>query len=119
EQCEVVGYVDDFNKFASMASVAVIPLRIGSGIRIKLLELMALGMAVVSTSVGAEGIDVVNGKHLLIADAPDDFVAQIVRLSSSPELRRELGANARKLVSEKYTWDSVGDKLLEACKAIL
>jgi glycosyltransferase involved in cell wall biosynthesis len=119
EQCEVVGYVDDFNKFASMASVAVIPLRIGSGIRIKLLELMALGMAVVSTSVGAEGIDVENGKHLLLADTPSDFVEQIIRLSSSPELRRELGENARRLVTEKYTWDSVGRKLLEACKAIL
>ena len=71
------------------------------------------------TRLGSEGIDVVNGKHLLLADTPDDFVKQIVRLSSSPELRRELGVNARKLVSEKYTWDSVGDRLLEACKAIL
>ncbi len=115
EGCDVIGYVDDFNKFASMASVAVIPLRIGSGIRIKLLELMALGMAVVSTSVGAEGIEVEDGKHLLIADSPEKIAEKIVLLSSSPDLRRRLGENARRLVSEKYTWDSVGQKLIEAC----
>lgn len=119
EGCDVAGYVDDFNEFAAMASIAVIPLRIGSGIRIKLLELMALGMAVVSTSVGAEGIDVEDGKHLLLADSPDEFAEKIVLLNSSPDLRRELGDNARKLVSEKYTWDSVGRRLIEACRSIL
>jgi glycosyltransferase involved in cell wall biosynthesis len=118
DNCDVVGYVDDFNKFASMASVAVIPLRIGSGIRIKLLELMALGMAVVSTTVGAEGIEVEDGKHLLLADSPDDFAEKIVLLSSSPDLRREIGRNARELVSKKYTWDSVGEKLIQACRTI-
>ncbi|MCL4538729.1 MAG: glycosyltransferase family 4 protein [Bacteroidetes bacterium] len=119
EGCDIVGYVDDFNKFGAMASVAVIPLRIGSGIRIKLLELMALGMAIVSTSVGAEGIDVQDGKHLLLADSPEEFADKIVLLNSSPDLRRDLGENARKLVSEKYTWDSVGRKLIEACKSVL
>ncbi len=119
EGCEVVGYIDDFNRFASMASIAVIPLRIGSGIRIKLLELMALGMAVVSTSVGAEGIDIEDGKHLLLADSAEEFAEKIFYLSKSPDVVRELGKNARKLVSEKYTWESVGNKLIDACRTIL
>jgi glycosyltransferase involved in cell wall biosynthesis len=116
---EIKGYVKDFNEFSSMASIAVIPLRVGSGIRIKLLELMALGMAIVSTSLGAEGIEVENGKHLLLADTPDEFADRIACLASSPSLCNELGANARELVAEKYTWDLVGNKLMDAYQTIL
>lgn len=119
EGCEVIGYIENFNDFASMAAIGVIPLRIGSGIRIKLLEMMALGMAVVSTSVGAEGIDVRDGEHVMLADSPEEFVEKIVYTSSNPEIRKKLGENARKLVSEKYSWDSVGNKLIEACNSIL
>jgi glycosyltransferase involved in cell wall biosynthesis len=116
---EVKGFVKDFNEFSSMASIAVIPLRVGSGIRIKLLELMALGMAVVSTSLGAEGIEVENGKHLFLADTPNEFADKIARLASSPSLCKELGANARNLIAERYTWDLVGKKLMEAYQTIL
>lgn len=113
------GFVADFNDLASMASVAVVPLRIGSGMRIKVLELMALGMAVVSTSVGAEGIDVEDGKHLMLADTPKEFAGKVSQLISSPALCKEIGNNARELVSEKYTWDSAGEKLFAAYKSVL
>ncbi len=116
---ENAGFVDDFNDLASMASVAVVPLRIGSGMRIKILELMALGMAIVSTSIGAEGIDVESGKHLLIADTPDEFAECVSTLLSSPDLCRKIGANARELVSGQYTWDSAGEKLVSAYNKIL
>lgn len=113
------GFVDDFNHLASMASIAVVPLRIGSGMRIKLLELMALGMGIVSTSIGAEGIDLESGKHLLVADTAEEFADKIVELLSSPSRCKELGNNARELIASKYTWDRAGEKLLDAYKSIL
>lgn len=116
---EKVGFIDDFNSFASMASVAVVPLRIGSGMRIKLLELMALGMAIVSTRIGAEGIDVESGKHLFLADTAREFADKVLTLLSSPSLCKEIGSNARELVARKYTWNSAGEKLLNAYKSIL
>ncbi len=116
---EVAGFVSDFNRFSSMASVAVVPLRIGSGMRIKVLELMALGMAIVSTAIGAEGIDAENGKDLLLADTPGEFADRIATLTSSPSLCKEIGNNARRLVSEKYTWESSGEKLFNAYRNIL
>jgi len=119
DSIEVRGFARDFNEFSSMASIAVIPLRIGSGVRIKLLELMALGMAVVSTSIGAEGIEVEDGKHLLLADRAEDFADQIVRLASSPTLCMKLGENAREFVAQRYTWDLAGEKLMGAYRTIL
>lgn len=116
---ENAGFVADFNRLASTASVAVVPLRIGSGMRIKILELMALGMAIVSTSIGAEGIDVEDGKHLMLADTPREFAERVATLLSSPDLCKEIGTNARELVSEKYTWDSAGEKLLNVYKNIV
>lgn len=110
---EVAGFVTDPNTLSTRANVAVIPLRIGGGVRIKLLELMAMGMAVVSTSVGAEGVDVTSGKNILIADDPDAFAEAVVSLLQSPAESERLGTNARSLVEEHYSWDSVGDRLSE------
>ncbi len=116
---EKAGFVEDFNSLASIASIAVVPLRIGSGMRIKVLELMALGMAIVSTTIGAEGIDVEDGKHIFLADTAEQFARKVSLLLSSPSLCKEMGNNARELVGRKYTWNSAGEKLLEAYKSLV
>jgi glycosyltransferase involved in cell wall biosynthesis len=74
---------------------------------------MALGTPVVSTAKGAEGLDIVNGEHALIADTPGDFAAGIVRLMKEPTLREKLACNARRLVEEKYSWVEIGQHLLD------
>jgi glycosyltransferase involved in cell wall biosynthesis len=111
---EILGFVPDPNTLSDLAGVAVIPLRIGGGIRIKLLELMAMGMAVVSTTVGAQGIGVTHGDDVLLADEPAEFAAAVARLLKSPQKSQRLAKNARRLVEERYSWDAAGDRLVEA-----
>ncbi len=101
------GYVEDIRPVVSGAAVCVVPLRRGAGTRLKILEAMALGTPVVSTSKGAEGLEVRSGEHLLIADRPDEFAEQTVRLLRSPRLREKLAAEAYALVRERYDWSSI------------
>ncbi|MGD0921709.1 MAG: glycosyltransferase family 4 protein [Terriglobia bacterium] len=108
---EVVGEVADVRPFLTRAAVVVVPLRIGGGSRVKILEALAMGKAVVSTSVGAEGLAVTDGAHLLIADTPSAFAARTVELLGSPDEQRRLGENGRKLVVERYSWDKMAGAL--------
>ncbi len=102
---------------ARRASVMVVPLRLGSGTRQKILESLAWGLPVVSTRLGAEGIDAVDGEHLLIRDDPDEFVDAIVLLMSDQVLWQKLRKAGRELVRERYSWDHVfkplEDELIE------
>ncbi|MGA7414821.1 MAG: glycosyltransferase family 4 protein [Bryobacteraceae bacterium] len=107
----VTGTVDDVRAFYYKALAVVVPLRIGSGTRLKILEAMAAGVPVVSTALGAEGIDVTDEKDILIAESPDDFVAAITRLAASPDLARSLGDSGRALVASHYDWPALGEKL--------
>lgn len=116
---EVCGYVENLRDVADRAAIAVIPLRIGSGMRMKLLSLMALGMAVVSTSVGAEGVEGKTGEHFVIADAPEEFAAEVGRLLCSPGESARLGRNALSLVERKYSWRSVGEEVFAFYRSIL
>lgn len=109
-----VGEVSDVRPLLEKAAVVVVPLRIGGGSRLKILEAMAAGKAIVSTTVGAEGLSVRNNVHLQIADAPAEFSAAVLSLLSSPETRRRLGAAGRKLVEQKYAWDECANKLESA-----
>lgn len=109
----VTGYVSDSRDLARYCSVFIVPLRSGSGVRVKLLNAMAMGLPIVSTSIGAEGLDVVGGEHLLIADTPGEFAGAVVDLINDRELGRQLGENARALVCEKYSWETVGARLLQ------
>jgi len=81
-----------------------VPLLSGSGTRIKIFEAMAMGKAVVSTSLGAEGLPVTHGQNILIADHPRQFAAAVVRLLRDPELAEGLGRAARALVEKQFTW---------------
>jgi sugar transferase (PEP-CTERM/EpsH1 system associated) len=104
---EVVGEVPDVRPYLSRAAVVVVPLRIGGGTRLKILEAMAMKKAVVSTTVGAEGLEVEDGVHLRVADAPEAFAQRTVELMTSPDLRERMGEKARQRVEERYGWDAL------------
>jgi len=78
---------------------------------------MAAGVPVVSTSIGAEGLDVVNGRHLLIADSPGDFVNAIVHILNDSALAGEMSDNARRLVEERYSWSIIGKQFTDLVEA--
>src|SRR5207245_6576836 len=103
----VTGRVDDVRPHVRKAGVYVVPLRIGGGTRLKIFEAMALGKAVVSTGVGAEGLPVTPGRHLVLADEPRTFARAVVRLLRDAGRRRELAAAARALLVTHYAWSAV------------
>jgi sugar transferase (PEP-CTERM/EpsH1 system associated) len=116
---EVTGYVNDILPYYRLAKVIVIPLRAGGGTRLKILEAMALGRAVVSTTIGCAGLEVRHRVHLLIADDPQQFADCVVQLLGDDALRAELAANARRLVEERYDWANIGRRLALAHREIL
>jgi len=108
----VTGGVPDVVPYYMRSKVCVVPLRAGSGTRLKILEAMALGRVVVSTSMGCEGLDVVDGEHILIADDSKLFAEQIVKLLTHHELRAKIAAKAREFVVASYDWDVIVEKLM-------
>jgi glycosyltransferase involved in cell wall biosynthesis len=106
---EVTGTVDDIRPHVRDASVYIVPLRIGGGTRLKIFEAMAMGMAVVSTTIGAEGLPVVHGEHLLLADTPEAFANATLTVLTQPLLRERLSRAARALVEERYDWAAATD----------
>lgn len=98
------GFVDDPRPYIDSAAVVVVPLRIGGGTRFKIVEAMAMGKAIVSTSMGAEGLDAQHEHHVLLADEPVDFAQQVTRVLDDPELAERLGEAARDLAVERYGW---------------
>jgi glycosyltransferase involved in cell wall biosynthesis len=101
---QFTGTVPDMRPIVAGADVCIVPLRIGSGTRLKVLEAAALGKAVVSTTLGAEGLNFEPGKEIWIADDPESFADAIVELLRNPELRRQMGARARKRVEDHYSF---------------
>lgn len=101
---EVTGFVPDTRPYIADAAVFAVPLRMGSGTRLKVLEAMAMGKAIVSTTFGVSGIESTNGHDVIIADDARAFADAIAALLRHPDRARELGANARKLAEEKYDW---------------
>jgi len=110
----VTGRVDDVRGFMRDAAVYIVPLRIGGGTRLKIFEAMAMGKAVVSTRIGAEGLPVSDGEHLTLADDPSAFARATVQLLRDIGHRRRLEAAARSVVVERYDWSAVAGKLEEA-----
>ncbi|MCX7624236.1 MAG: glycosyltransferase family 4 protein [Thermomicrobium sp.] len=115
---EVVGTVADVRPWLARASVVVVPLRSGSGTRLKILEAFAIGRPVVSTPVGAEGLAVEDGRHLLVAEDPVRFADAVLRLLGDIGLQRSLAAAARRLVESEYAWQRIGEKLLASYQAL-
>jgi glycosyltransferase involved in cell wall biosynthesis len=110
DQARLTGYIEDIRPVVSGAWACVVPLRKGGGTRLKILEAMALGTPVVATSKGAEGLDVSPGENILIADEPEAFAHQVVRLIRSAELRNTLAVNGRQLVEQRYSWAQIGEE---------
>ena len=122
---EVTGRVDDIRPYVRKAAVYVVPLRVGSGTRLKIFEAMAMGKAVVSTTLGAEGLPITNGENIVLADTPEEFARRVSQLLRDPAERARLGAAARQLVERHYSWatvslhfDEVFGKLCEARQSI-
>lgn len=102
---ELTGYLDDIRPAVAQSWICVVPLRVGGGTRLKILEAMALGTPVVSTGKGAEGLDVEHEQNILIADEPQDFALCVLDLLRNKELRNRLSRNGRQLVERLYSWD--------------
>lgn len=103
----LTGAVPHIQPYLAAADVYVAPLRMGSGTRLKLLEAMAMGCAVVSTQLGAEGIDVREGEHLMLADSPDAFAQAVLTLLYDKVRRKDIGAKAARLVRQRYDWSAI------------
>jgi polysaccharide biosynthesis protein PslH len=116
---ETTGFVQDIRPFVAQAGCVIVPLRVGGGTRLKILDSLAMGKAIVSTSLGAEGIDLTHGKDILLADRPDDFARCVTRLVNQPDFGRQLGENGRNLVERKYSWDVLVDQLTEYLQEII
>lgn len=105
---EIVGEVADVRPFIANAAVYVVPMRIGGGVRLKLLEALAMQAPVVSTTMGAEGVQALrNGAHLLLADTPEAFAEATLRLLEHPAQGRRLGQAGRTFVCERYDWSVI------------
>jgi polysaccharide biosynthesis protein PslH len=104
---EVTGRVDDVRPHIAKGAVYVVPLRTGGGTRLKIFEAMSMAKAVVSTTIGAEGLPVTNGRDLVIADEPARFADAAVRLMRDADARRAIEVAARRLVVERYDWSAV------------
>jgi glycosyltransferase involved in cell wall biosynthesis len=115
----VTGRVPDTRPYLEDAAVAVVPLRAGSGTRLKVLEAMAMGRPVVSTPIGAEGLDVVSGEDFAEADSPNEFAARIIDLLDNPDERERLGRAGRDLVEASYGWPAVVARLERVYEELL
>jgi polysaccharide biosynthesis protein PslH len=113
---EVTGRVDDVRPHMARGAVYVVPLRIGGGTRLKIFEAMAMGKAVVSTGIGAEGLPVTSGRDVELADEPSRFAQAVVRLMRDAEARRAIEIAARALVVERYDWSAVASDFESALR---
>lgn len=112
----VTGRVEDVRPYMQQASVYAVPIRIGGGTRLKLYEAMAMELPIVSTTIGAEGLPLEDGKELLLRDSPPDFADAIVKLIRDPDSARSLGTRAGERVRRDFGWKRVGDRFTEILK---
>lgn len=119
EGVRVLGEVPDAMYFIASKQINVVPLLSGSGIRVKIIEAMSAGKVVVTTTIGASGIGCTDGKDVLIADTPEQFVEQLQRCVDNPEFRQQIGRNAVSLITEQYGNEQLTQRLLEFYDQIL
>jgi glycosyltransferase involved in cell wall biosynthesis len=105
------GEVPDLRPYLQRAAVVGVPVRMGGGTRLKVVEGLAMGKAMVSTTLGCEGVTVRDGTHLVVADGAQAFAAAVVELFADPGRGQALGAAGRRLIEDEYSWDFAGDRL--------
>jgi glycosyltransferase involved in cell wall biosynthesis len=110
---ELTGYVEDVRPLLRNAACHIVPLRVGGGTRLKILNSWAMGKPVVSTSIGCEGLDAADGDNILIRDDPKDFARAIAAVLDDGELRRRLGERGRVTAERLYSWDTIGRAMRE------
>jgi len=115
----VTGRVDDVRPYMDRAAAYIVPIRVGSGTRLKIYEAMAMELPIVSTTVGAEGLRLVDGRELLIADTPHEFAEGIVKLLSDADLAQGLGRRASELVRSHFGWSNAAAQFAGICESVL
>jgi len=116
---ELTGFVQDLRPHLAGAAAVVVPLRLGGGTRLKIVEAMAMGKAIVSTSLGAEGIEAVPDRDILIADEPAAFAKSVNRLLAEPGLATRIGQSARRLAVDRYAWSGAAQALEDFYRRVL
>jgi len=119
DKVSATGFVDDFRPLVHEAAVYILPLRVGSGTRLKLLEAMAMGKAIVSTRIGAEGVVLEDGENILMADTPQEIADAVLRLMNDQQLRERLGKSAHEQAKNLYDWRILGNKMLAVYDSVL
>jgi glycosyltransferase involved in cell wall biosynthesis len=115
----ITGSVPDVRPFIERAAVFIVPLRIGGGTRLKIYEAMAMEKAVVSTSIGAEGLPVTDGEDIILADTPETFASSVIQLLTDPGCAQEVGQRAAAVVRAEFGWDRVADKFAGICDGLV
>ncbi|PHR95609.1 MAG: hypothetical protein COA78_29875 [Blastopirellula sp.] len=111
ENVEKLGFVDDFIPYVQNSALMIVPLNVGSGTRLKVVEGLALGKCIVSTTKGAEGVGLTHGKDILFADSPHEFAEQVIQAIQSSNIISDIELKARKIAEEKYDWNVIGENL--------
>jgi len=114
----ITGTVEDVRPWIADAAIYLVPLRVGGGTRLKIFEGLAMGKAVVSTTVGAEGLPLVDGIHFVRADGPAEFARAVVSLLRDPDRRQALGRAGRHLVDARYSWATVAREFETRCEPV-
>lgn len=112
----ITGYVDDLREYFARGTIYVSPLRVGAGIKNKVLEAMAMARAIVATSISCDGIGVTNGTHLYIEDDSKAFAQRIIELFADEKKRKDMGDAARDYVIRNHSWETVGCNVLQIWK---
>lgn len=115
---QVTGTVADIRPFVEQADVYIVPLRIGGGTRLKIFEALAMGKPVVSTTIGAEGLPLVEGKHILRADDPARFASAVISLLDDRARCKRLGAAGRQLVEDNFSWTKIAEQFEAQCRTV-
>lgn len=115
---ELTGYVDDVRPLANAAACHIVPLRVGGGTRLKILNAWAMGKAVVSTTIGCEGLAAIDADNILIRDEPRAFAEAVANVLRDSVLRRQLGESGRRTAERYYSWDVIGQRMIDSYLAV-
>ena len=119
ESIRVFGDVPDVRPHIAVSDIFVVPLRVGSGTRLKVFEAMAMRRPVVSTTIGAEGLPLTHGTDVVLADSPEEYATQVAALLDDPARKEAIADNGYRLVTEQYSWRTVSNRLFEVCQDAL